>query len=72
MRINRYIVGCKFIIVRYIRISRIRINRYIVGCKSHILTAKKLQAKRINRYIVGCKYKGERIYKWPVLELIDT
>ena len=36
VRINRYIVGCKFVIPVAMSIFAIRINRYIVGCKLYL------------------------------------
>ena len=33
MRINRYIVGCKYNKIKKVKQEKERINRYIVGCK---------------------------------------
>ena len=57
-RINRYIVGCKYLLHEAEELGRIRINRYIVGCKYTTTPLALYSATGINRYIVGCKSEG--------------
>ena len=71
-RINRYIVGCKYILTGQINNAIYRINRYIVGCKCSSSKSRIFSALGINRYIVGCKLCKKVSYRHAEVELIDT
>ena len=72
LRINRYIVGCKYRNAREHTRRNPRINRYIVGCKCKTSTVKGVKENRINRYIVECKFVRFFPGYTQLLELIDT
>ena len=56
LRINRYIMECKFNPIATAVSSAVWINRYIMECKYRLHLLRTILYMRINRYIMECKF----------------
>ena len=59
--INRYMLGCKYVIQVTLVVTSVGINRYMLGCKLAKPYTLAGNTIGINRYMLGCKCKLEML-----------